>query len=201
MKKKFLYIVSILTILALVACGPAPTPTLSSADIGNTAIADAWIAITLTQAAMPTLTPTPIPPTPTLAPTSTPVPTLAPIQTLASGNNPSAAATVDPCNEVPPAEPKGTLVKVKLVNKSGGDVSLAFGMMQENSFGECVTYSFTLGTFDEPVVTVLAGCYWGYAWITGKAPSIAKTGSNVLCLTDPSKTPAVWIESERIYFH
>jgi hypothetical protein len=73
MKKKFLYIVSILLIVILAACGTAE-PTMSADDIADTAIADAWLAVTLTQAALPTATS--VPPTFTPEPTVTPFPTL-----------------------------------------------------------------------------------------------------------------------------
>ena len=198
MKIKFLYILSILIIITLAACGPAPTSAMSSEDIANTAVADAWISITQTQAAMPTATFPP--PTATPEPTLSPLPTLPPFPTLAPATV-SAGPTIDPCNQVPPIEPQGALVKVKFVNKSEGIVNLSFGMSYPNDKGECVTYSYVLGVFDEPIVTVLAGCYWGWAWITGKEPSVARTGSTILCVTDPSKIPPIWITKETIYFH
>jgi hypothetical protein len=197
MKRNLVSVISILVIAVLSACGPAPTPTLSAADVQGTAIADAWIAMTMTQAAIPTATPTPIPPTPTV--TFTPPPTLTPFPTLVPATLPDTSA-IDPCNEAPPAEAKGAKVKIKFINKSGGNVALAFGMVQENEFKECGTYSFSLAKFDEPVVDVLAGCYWGYGWIDGKATSTAKTINN-LCVTDTSKITAIWINAEVISFH
>ena len=108
--------------------------------------------------------------TPTLVPTEQP---------LASPTSPVAAVPTatqtDPCNEPPPVEPKGTTVQVRFVNKSKGRVNLSFGMIQENDEGECGTYSFTIGPQMSPETTILAGCYWGYAWITGTEPSIAKS--------------------------
>ena len=67
MNKKFLYVASILIILTLTACGSA-TPTLSTKDIQNTAIAAAWTDIAMTNSALSTATTTPIlqTPTPTL---------------------------------------------------------------------------------------------------------------------------------------
>ncbi len=201
MKKKYPPILSIVIIIIIIsACGPAPTPTLTAEEISNTAVANAWISITQTQAAMPTATATstPLPPTQTPLPTFTFLPTLPPATVLV---NDPAIATQDPCNQPPVEKPKGDLVKVKFVNKSEGVATLAFGMNTPNDEKECFTYSYTLGAFDETVVTVLAGCYWGYAWITGKKPSVAKTGSTILCVTDPNKTPPIWITKETIYFH
>jgi hypothetical protein len=202
MKKKYPLILSLLIILAVSACGPAPTPTLSAEEIANTAVAQAWIAITQTQAAMPTATPTatPLPPTLTPLPTDTLLPTLAVVATSASVSNPGVA-TQDPCNQPPPIKPQGAIVQVQFVNKSGGNVNLSFGMNSPNDKSECVTYTFTLGVYDQPVVSVLAGCYWGYAWITGKLPSVARTGGTILCVSDPNKIPPIWITKEQIYFH
>lgn len=198
MNKKYLTLFSILIITIISACGGSAEPTMSSADIANTAVADAWISITQTQAAMSTATFPP--PTATPEPTLPPLPTLPPFPTLAPATV-SAGPTIDPCNQVPPIEPQGALVKVKFVNKSEGIANLSFGMSYPNDKGECVTYSYVLGVLDEPIVTVLAGCYWGWAWITGKEPSVAKTGSTILCVTDPSKIPPIWVDKERIYFH
>lgn len=197
MKRKFLYIISVVLIVTLAACGSAE-PTMSAEDIANTAIADAWLAMTQTQAVLPTSTP--IPPTFTPEPTFTSLPTQPLLPTLAPATV-AVAATTDPCNQVPPAEPKGTLVNVRFVNKSEGLVNLSFGMNNPNDKGECVTYSYTLGIDSESVATVLAGCYWGYAWVDGKTPSVARTGSTILCFTDPNKTPPIWITKETIYLH
>jgi hypothetical protein len=199
MKRKFISVISVLVIAALSACGPAPTPTMSVGDIQGTAMADAWIALTQTQAAIPTATQTPIPPTPTITITPAPTATLMLLPTLVPATLPDTSAT-NPCNEPPPADPIGTKVKVKFLNKSNGNVTLSFGMMQENDKKECGTYSFSLGQYEEPEVEVLAGCYWGYAWIDGKVPSTAKT-INSLCVTDTSKITAIWINAEVISFH
>ncbi len=70
MKQKFLLALSILSILALSACGGAEaTPELSPEDTAATAMAAAWVAITQTAAALPTNTP--VPPTFTPQPTNT----------------------------------------------------------------------------------------------------------------------------------
>ncbi len=199
MNKKHLTILTLLSLIILSACGPAPEPTLTAEEIANTAIAGAWIAITQTQAAIPTATATPIP-----TATFTPLPTLtlAPLPSLVP---PTIAPTAgeDPCNLPPPSEPKGTLVKVKFVNKSDGNAILSFGMIQPNSLGECGTYGYTLGRYDQPVVTVLAGCYWAFAWIDKPDTNQTSTAKNVnaLCITDPVQEPDIWISAEVINFH
>ena len=54
MKRKALTFTTILIVVVLSACGSASTPTVSPADMANTAIAAAWTEVNLTQAAMPT---------------------------------------------------------------------------------------------------------------------------------------------------
>jgi hypothetical protein len=93
----------------------------------------------------------------------------------------------------------GTTVRVRFVNKTKGLANLAFGMLRENDEGECGTYNFSIGANTSPEVTVLAGCYWGFAWISGNEPSTAKTFANI-CLTDPDQVRGVTITKETIGF-
>lgn len=196
MKKKYLITLSILIIAIVSACGPAPTPTLSVTDLQSTAAAAAWLAVTQTQAALPTATTTatPVPPTATLA--FTPLPTLPPLPTFAPA---TAVNTESACNQPPPVTSKGVLVPVKFINKSEGNVTLAFGMNSPNTHGECVTYSYTLGEFETPVVKVLSGCYWAYAWVQGSKPSTAQS-IELLCVNDPNLEPDIVISKEVIVF-
>lgn len=92
------------------------------------------------------------------------------------------------------------MVNVEFKNESGGQVNLSFGMNSPNNKDECVTYSFGLGKGDMVAAKVLAACYWGYAWITGDEPSVARTGDLILCLTDTSLIYHVVITKERIEF-
>jgi hypothetical protein len=195
MKRKFISVVSILIVTVLSACGPAPTPTLSAVEVQGTAVAQAWLAMTLTQLAMPTATQTPIPPSPTA--TFTPFPTLA-IPTLAPPTLPVATA-VNPCNDVPPVKPLGDVVRILFINKTDSRLNFGFGMVQANSLKECGTYNFTLGKFDQPEVTVLAGCYWGYGWV--ESPASTPQTANNLCVTDKSKVYQIWITKDLIAFH
>lgn len=198
MKQKLLVTISILAILALSACGGAEaTPEISAEDLAATAVAEAWVVITQTAAAMPT--DTPIPPTFTPQPTDTPAPTLEllPTQPLPA----VALATATPeCNQIPQPEPLGKLVTVEFYNESGGSVNLAFGMMSPNDKGECYTYSFTYGGGTSAPTKVLAGCYWGYAWITGAESSVARSGDKVMCMTDAAIIYKVVITKERVDF-
>lgn len=197
MKKKFLTIFTILILVTLSACGSAE-PTMSAEDLANTAVADAWIAITQTQAALPTATP--IPPTNTPEPTATQQPTfpptLPPLPTLAAAT--VAGPTVDVCNQIPVAKPNGAVTTVEIRNQSQGQANLSFGMNTPNAQGECFTYSFSLGMGDTVTAQVLTGCYWGYAWIDGPEDSNARSGDTLLCLPDSLPTYHVVISKERI---
>ena len=201
MKRIILTLFSILMIAMLSACGSAPaaTPTISVDDIRATAAAKVAGDLAQTQAALPTATDTPVPPTSTEQPIfAVPTATSAPF-VLSTNVAPTPAATAV-CNQVPPVKPQGALAKVRFINKSGGQVSLSFGMISPNDKGECVTYGYTLGIFSSPEETILAGCYWGYAWISGNKTSTAHT-TEQLCFDDPSKAPSVWITTETIDFH
>jgi hypothetical protein len=197
MKNRHLHVLSIVLITFLSACGPEPEPTLSPADVANTALADAWLAVTQTQAALPTATATltPLPPTPTL----TPLPTVPLLPTSVPATLPPSGAE-NPCNQPPPYQPKGTLVQVQFVNKSNGSVSLSFGMENANSLGECGTYNFGFGRFDSPTYSVLAGCYWAFAFVSGEKTSTARNIST-LCVPDTSQLWKIKIGPEVIEFN
>ena len=199
MQSKLFFIGLIIAIFLFAACGPAPEPTPSIIDIQDTAVALALTSVAITKAAMPTETPVPTQIS-TLAVTPTSFPTLVPLvpPTSAVAVVPTSTQT-NPCNEPPPFDPKGTTVRVRFVNKSKGKVSLAFGMLQENDEGECGTYNFTIAPRTSPEVTVLAGCYWAWAPISGTQNSIAKSTYDI-CLTDTSQTRGVTITSETIGF-
>lgn len=199
MNKKSLTILLILILALVSACGPAPEPTLSADDLANTAVANAWAMLTLTQAAIPTATAT-FPPTLTFTPqpTFTLIPPATLEQPLLSSNGPVATATssTNPCYDPPPAKPKGKMVQIKLVNNSKGLVDFGLGMENPNDQGECTTYYFPLGRYDQQVVSVFAACYWAYAYI--KDPDSTARTAVPLCLFDTTKTVPVSIGPEVI---
>jgi hypothetical protein len=201
MTKKFLTTFSLFAILFLSACGGAEaTPDLSAEDISNTAVAEAFAILTLTQAAMPAATP--VPPTATFAPTNTSLPTIEVlIPTLPPATLAVAATATPECNQIPALEPKGTLTTVEIKNESQGTANFAFGMNSPNDKGECYTYSFTLGRGDVTTAKVLAGCYWGYAWITGDEPSVARSNGALYCLTDTARIYHLTISKESLSFN
>jgi len=198
MKRILFFCLTVIAILTVSACDPASEPTLSVVEIQGTAVSLAMTSIAITMAALPTNTPLPTP-IPTLAVSPTPFPTLAPAIPPTSVAAVPTATEVNPCNLPPPTDPKGTTVQVRFVNKSKGKVTLAFGMLQENDEGECGTYGFTIAPNTSPVVTVLAGCYWAWAPISGTQNSIAKSTYDI-CLTDTGQTRGVTITPETIGF-
>jgi hypothetical protein len=192
MKNKILSGLSVCLLIILSACGPAAAPTLSLGDVEGTAFSIGYTSIALTQAAIPTATATAtatvIPPTATFLP-----PPAAPTQALSL---PTAIPAANACEGVPPLEPKGDIAQVRFVNKSKGQVNLSFGMYQANSLGECGIYTFSFSAYDTPTVKVMAGCYWGYAWIDGKNPSVAKS-TNPICV-EAGETLSVTVGAEWI---
>jgi hypothetical protein len=146
---------------------------------------------------MPTATP--IPPTFTPQPTNTVAPTLALLPTQPVPVAAVATATPE-CVSIPVPEPKGTLLNVEIYNESQGSANVAFGMNFQNDKGECFTYSFSLGRNDVYAGKVLAGCYWGMAWISGEETSVAKSGDSLMCLTDPAVTYKIVITKETFGF-
>lgn len=197
MKQKFLIVLSLLSILILSACGGADaTPELSPEDTAATAMAEAWIAITQTAAALPTNTP--VPPTFTPQPTNTAMPTIELLPTLPPAPVVVATATAE-CITIPVPEPKGALVNIEIYNESQGSATVAFGMNSANDKNECFSYSLSLGRNDVYTGKVLAGCYWGIAWITGEEQSVARSG-DLMCLSDPAFIHKIKITQETFTF-
>jgi predicted small lipoprotein YifL len=197
MKQRFCCLLSILVLVSLSGCGSAE-PTLDPQDQASTAVAEAWFVITQTQAALPTSTP--VPPTDTPEPTLTPAPTISIFPTLPPATI-AVAPTQGECNQVPPLEPQGAQVRIEIRNESQGSVNLSLGMNSPNDKGECVTYSFTLANNrNENAANILAGCYWGWGWVEGKTDSIAKTGSQLLCMTDTNVIYKILVTQERVEF-
>ena len=207
MKKIFSLAVSLITIMALAACSPAPTPGLNIIDMQSTAVADALTLFAMTQAAIPTGTPVPpmptsVPPTPITEPaTLVTLPTIA-VETpviAPAANNSNASPTPDCYQPAPLAKDlKGTTVQIKLVNKSDGPVDLSMGMYEPNEQGECYTFGFGISKKGSDVVTVLSGCYWIGGYQNGPKPSTPRV--DYICLTDTTKTRGLSINNNSIGF-
>jgi len=197
MKRKLTFLALLLLMAASPACSPAAAPTLPAEDARATALANAWVAITLTQAALPTATETPVPPTPTFPPPTLTAPPLV-LSTLAPVISTDTPAP-DSCNLPPPLDPQGATVKIKFVNNTDSELNLSFAMASQNEEKECGTYTLSMGRYDQPEITVLAGCYWAWAWVL--SPPSNALSPQALCVTDTTKTTSIWISPEVIGFH
>ena len=202
MKRILIPVLSVLLITVLSACGgaEAATPEISAEDLASTAVAEAWLVLTQTAAAVPTATA--VPPTFTPQPSNTPAP-LVLLPTLPPSTISVAVTSTPECNQIPGPEPKGDLVSVEFRNDSQGSTNLSFGMSYPNDKGECYTYSYTIGKDDVVSTKVLAGCYWGWAWITGATSaenSVAKSGDATICITDTAVIHKIRITQERVDF-
>lgn len=203
MKIKVLPAVSLIVVMALVACSPKSAPGLNVTDVQNTAVALAGTTIAMTQSAIPTNTLVPPTPTTQVATLAT-LPTLAILPTtaletpvVAPAANLNASPTPD-CYQPPPAKLLGTTVQIKLVNKSDGPVNLSMGMYEPNDKGECFTFAFSVGHKGSEVVTILSGCYWAGGYQNGPKPSTPRVG--YICLTDTKQTRGLTISNNSIGF-
>lgn len=198
MKRSVLSVISILLFAGLSACGTSQ-PTLSVADIQNTAVPIIMTQIGLTKAAIPTATsipPTDVPPLPTIElATITPLAFNAPNTPISAVANPNASPTPD-CYTPPTAKLLGTTVKITLVNKSSGPVNLSMGMFQPDSQGECFTFAFDLREKQSLQVTILSACYWMYGYQNGPKPSTP--ANHYICFTDTTTIPNVVITNDSI---
>jgi hypothetical protein len=200
MKRRFLPGVSLVITMLLVACGPKSAPGLNVTDIENTAAASALTLFAMTQSAIPTDTtvpPTPVPPT-ALA-TLPPLPTSS-LQTPIISTpitNANASPTPD-CYQPPPAELSGTMVQIRLVNKSDGPVNLSMGMYEPNDQGECFTFAFFISKNGSADITVLSGCYWMAGYQNGPEPSTPRV--DYICLDDTTEGRGLSINNNSIGF-
>ena len=200
MRNKPIYIITLIMIALLSACGPAPTPTMSPEDTQGTAVAAAWTVVAMTQQAIPTATPVPPTqtPSPTPLPTFTPIPLDTPTQSAfgVPTTAPAGGPTADPCNAPIAKDAAGHKIKVDLYNRSSGTATLSL-YLSKTEFGECGIYSFVLGQ-GHNTVDLLEGCYWAGAFIEGPKHKSKAFGN--FCITDPSHKWTVTIKNEVIGF-
>ena len=189
--------------LVLTACGPAPEPTMSPADVQGTAMAAAMTMVAETQAAIPTATSIPPTeaPTATLFPTNTvpPLSIASPAQSIATQTinilptnttAPSVGAS-NPCNQ-PLTAWDGESARLRIVNntKPKGYIVIALGFTTE--LGQCgiISTSFdNVTTMNVPV-----GTFWASAFVDGKQDFKTFGGDTI---TRPGNY-SLWVENERI---
>ena len=191
MKRSIFVLLSLLAIAALSACAPQGTPTPSLAELQATAMANAQAQIALTAASIPTATPRPPTPIPTVIPIQPTVIVQPPV--MASPTQPASLAPValpgaaipgdtsvaseDPCGG-PLSEVDGPQVQVTFQNTTDGDLSL-YLYSYKTEFG-CGVGNVTIAPLESVTTTIPKGCYDFYGWIDGPKDS---TPAGYGCLT------------------
>ena len=170
--KKLIFILAILGVL-LSACSATPAeetpPPITAEDIQATAISMAWTMSAQTQAAIPTATNTPVPPTET--PTETAVP---PTPTLAITNTPLPTATSekDPCDK-PLGEWTGTATKILVQNETKTAVNVSL-YLYDNYAGYCGYVVGLIAGNQSQMFALPAGYYYAWAFTAqGEQPAFS----------------------------
>jgi len=187
MLKKILPILIALVVL-LTACAPQAAPTMSPADVQNTAVAAAWTMVAATQAAIPTNTPVPPTevPSPTPLPTFTPEPLVIPtLPQLALATPTTAAAASDPNSCLKPLNmgEAGPIKRVRIENETSGQVNLSLNLWKPNLFAQCGALAYVVKKGQKIIIEIPNGDWYAYAWVLDP-PS---TGEESFYL-GPSKT-------------
>lgn len=208
---KYAWIISAIAALVMTACGPAPEPTMSPADVQGTAMAAAMTMVAETQAAIPTATPIP----PTEVPSATPFPTntvpplnltpstqaaqageiiqqatqpvgLAPTNTPAQGSGSN-----DPCNQ-PLTSWGGQSAQITLKNNTKPKGVVTASLFFNASFGEC---GYISAQFDNSAtLTVPVGVFSAGAFVDGPKDFKIFGGGEI---TRPGNY-SLWFENESI---
>ena len=167
MKQKII-VFTLITTLALSACGAEQTPTVSAADVAGTAQAAAFTVVAETQLAIPTNTA--LPPTETASPTPLPTDTLIPSPTI-DPLLPTATFTLDPqssaptqnnCNKILSAWTVPT-IKILVENETKPKGTVILSLYVETALGECGYIPAYGGSFSGP-----EGYYSAFALVDGK---------------------------------
>ena len=168
--------------LLLGACGPKAAPTIDPVQIQATAAVMASTMSAQTQAAIPTLTHTPLP-SPTSIPSFTPVPTLVEV---------SPTPVADPCDGSLLAglttgkANNATTVLIRNSTKAPVTVTL---YLSKNDFGQCGSVSYSLAPNQS--VSIIGelpyGCYYASAYVNDPKNPTRPSGDSA-CITGPDKT-------------
>lgn len=166
--KRVLILIPLLMILS--ACGvravPQATSTASTLDLPGTIAAAGATNIAQTQAALPTITPSP---TATLTNTPAPTATFLPLPTLDAALTPLAdgsAATEDPCiNKVLPETLAGEKIRIRVDNPTRATLNVSIYLQQTGPQSECGYRGYSLAPGQSLVVNdLVVGCYTLWAW-------------------------------------
>jgi hypothetical protein len=144
--------------ILLAACAPQGTPTLSSADVAGTAVAEAWIRVTQTAAAIPTATPTE-PPSPTpLPPPATFTPLAPPTLDIALLPSPTSTSSGDECWKPLVVSSNAKMTRLRLQNETKGPVILTI-YLHKTPFGDCGYTGYNIGKGERVFIDYPQGCY------------------------------------------
>ncbi len=177
--KRFVFFLTVaaLFLSACSASSSAPaTPALSAEDVQSTAVAMAWTMAAQTAAAMPTETPVP-----TDTPTATPSPTLAATPTPFASATPMPTATEakDACDQ-PLMSWGGQSAPIVVDNRTNEQISAISIYVSYTARGECGYVPANAYSFSVPY-----GCFYAYAWMTGKKNY--STSGGPFCVNNPDK--------------
>jgi hypothetical protein len=199
---KHIWILFVIAALVLTACGAAPEPTMSPADVQGTAMAAAMTMVADTQAAIPTATslpptepPTETPfPTNTVPPLSLETPTLAQAISFPPTLTPvpaSGSASGDPCNQ-PLTSWGGESAKLTLKNNTKPRGTVTASLFFNASFGEC---GYISAQFDSSTtLTVPVGTFSAGAFVDGPKDFKIFGGGTIT----RSANYSLWFENESI---
>ena len=177
---KYFVFVTMLFAFLLSACGAQPVATVDPAQVQASAVAQANTMVAMTQAAMPTDTPT-VESSPTPLDTPTPPADLSTMElpTLESQASPTPASQTGTTNCVQPLDIGGagkkhdTLIK----NESSGTVNISLNLYKPNEFGQCGAVSYAGVTKNNSIMAELPAGYWfAYAWGSKNGTNFKVTG-------------------------
>ena len=177
--------------LLLAACGPKAAPAIDPAQIQATAAVMASTMSAQTQAAIPTLTHTPVP-SPTSIPSFTSVPTLVEV---------SPTPVADLCDGLlfagDTAGKGNNATTVLIRNSTKAPVTVTL-YLSKNDFGQCgsVSYSLSPNQSVSVVGELPYGCYYASAYVNDPKNPTRPSGDSA-CITGPDKT-TVTISADRI---
>ncbi len=170
MKKTIIIFAALGIILSACTGAAAPeeeAPVLTGEDIQATAVAMAWTMAAQTQAAMPTATFTPLPPTATFTPAFTPTPIASPTPIFTATPVPTAtkeSTGISICNWEGEAT---TLMFINDTKATVGPISVYLSPgSNPKGYGDCFLIVPNLGKFGSASISApMKGYYFVYAYV------------------------------------
>ncbi len=166
MEARMKYFIALTGLLALLlsSCSAQTPPTVDPAQIQASALAGANTIVAMTQAALPTVIPSPIPTdTPLPSPTSMlEAPTAIPVAPAATASPQSGE---DNCVHALNVAGAGPTHRTLIKNQTSATVSLSLNLYKPNSFGECGAISYAnLHKGDQLMAELPSGYWYAYMW-------------------------------------